>query len=174
MFYHVKSVDRIIYVPRYWLRRIYIPRAVRRLYFTQNSRISQIIFFSRGHFASVFEPTEFVASFATTAGAVFTKTSDTSLWVLRAKLRNSSSDSAHCMVKSVSSVDFVWDNIFHLMLINSSTDSNKMKHDAVVTIHPHHVSIRRPSCEAASGHRVKKCTVSKDKSCFIMWNQLIE
>ena len=45
-------------------------------------------------FTSVFEPTEFVASFATTAGAVFTKTSDTSLWVLRAKLRNSSSDSA--------------------------------------------------------------------------------
>ena len=62
-------------------------------------------------FASVFEPTEFVASFATTAGAVFrnqlspcsggqfagamfTKALDTSLWVLRAKLRNSSSDSA--------------------------------------------------------------------------------
>ena len=58
-------------------------------------------------FASVFEPTEFVASSATTAGAVFTKALDTSLWVLHAKLRNSSSDSAHCMGKSVSSVDFV-------------------------------------------------------------------
>ena len=58
-------------------------------------------------YASVFEPPEFVASFATTAGAVFEKASDTSLWVLRAKLRNSSSDSAHCMGKSVNSVDFV-------------------------------------------------------------------
>ena len=45
-------------------------------------------------YASVFEPTEFVASFATTAGAVFAKALDTSLWILRAKLRNSSSDSA--------------------------------------------------------------------------------
>ena len=40
------------------------------------------------------EFTEFVASFATTAGAVFANASDTALWVLRAKLRNSSSDSA--------------------------------------------------------------------------------
>ena len=78
-----------------------------RLYFAQNSQISQIIFFSRGHFASVFEPTEFVASSATTAGAVFAKASDTSLWILRAKLRNSSSDSATVWGKSVSSVDFV-------------------------------------------------------------------
>ena len=43
------------------------------------------------------------------AGAVFTKALDTSLWVLRAKLRNSSSDSAHCMGKSVYSVrDYYW------------------------------------------------------------------
>ena len=34
----------------------------------------------------MFEPTEFVASFATTAGAVLAKASDISLWVLRAKL----------------------------------------------------------------------------------------
>ena len=96
-------------------------------------RIPRILRFSSidVSYASVFEPTEFVASSATTAGAVFTKTSDTSLWVLRAKLRNSSSDSAHCMGKSVDFVDFVWDNIFHLMLINSSTDSNKMKHDFI-------------------------------------------
>ena len=26
---------------------------------------------------------------------------------------------------------------------------HEMKHDAVVTMHPHHVSIRRPSCEGA-------------------------
>ena len=59
-------------------------------------RIPRILRFSSidVSYASVFEPTEFVASSATTAGAVFTKTSDTSLWVLRAKLRNSSSDSA--------------------------------------------------------------------------------
>ena len=71
-------------------------------------RIPRILRFSSidVSYASVFEPTEFVASSATTAGAVFTKTSDTSLWVLRAKLRNSSSDSAHCMVKSVSSFRF--------------------------------------------------------------------
>jgi hypothetical protein len=71
-------------------------------------RIPRILRFSSidVSYANVFEPTEFVASSATTAGAVFTKTSDTSLWVLRAKLRNSSSDSAHCMVKSVSSFRF--------------------------------------------------------------------
>ena len=55
----------------------------------------------------MFEPTEFVASFATTAGAVLAKALDTALWILRAKLRNSSSDSATVWGKSVSSVDFV-------------------------------------------------------------------
>ena len=54
----------------------------------------------------MFEPTEFVASFATTAGAVFAKASDTSLWILRAKLRNSSSDSAIVWEKSVNSFRF--------------------------------------------------------------------
>ena len=37
------------------------------------------------------------------------------------------------------------------MLINSSTELNKMKHDGIATEQCH----RRPSCEAASGHRVK-------------------
>ena len=71
-------------------------------------RIPRILRFSSidVSYASVFEPTEFVASFATTAGAVFEKASDTSLWVLRAKLRNSSSDSAHCMGKSVNFCGF--------------------------------------------------------------------
>ena len=72
-------------------------------------RIPRILRFSSidVSYASVFEPTEFVASSATTAGAVFAKASDTSLWILRAKLRNSSSDSATVWRKSVSSVDFV-------------------------------------------------------------------
>ena len=51
-------------------------------------RIPRILRFSSidVSYASVFEPTEFVASSATTAGTVFAKASDTSLWVLRAKL----------------------------------------------------------------------------------------
>ena len=41
---------------------------------------------------------------------------------------------------------------------------HEMKHDAVATIHPHHVFIRRPSCEAAIGHRVKDSAGSFEKS----------
>ena len=48
-----------------------------------------------------------------------------------------------------------------------------MKHEAIVTIHPHHVSIRRPSCEAASGHRVIGKPIALMAS-EIMFHQLIK
>ena len=87
----MKSVDRIIHAIDFVesislvLLEDYISHRIPRILRFSSIDVS---------YASVFEPTEFVASFATTAGAVFTKALDTSLWVLRAKLRNSSSDSA--------------------------------------------------------------------------------
>ena len=61
------------------------------------------------------------------AGAVFTKALDTSLWVLRAKLRNSSSDSAHCMGKSV---------YFCERLLVVAAGGLKIKEDGPILTHP--------------------------------------